>query len=68
MTLKEAYSKAKKLNRENTATVCKIVYKNYGGYGIECEPFELPMLRATLNTISSNRRGFLKNYRLKYAR
>ena len=68
MRLQQAYSKAKELNCNDDRTACRLVYRNYSGYGVECEPFELPIVRASLETIASNHRGFLQNYKAKYAR
>jgi len=68
MQLQQAYSKAKELNRNDDHTTCRLVHRNYSGYGVVCEPFELPIVRASLETIASNHRGFMRNYKAKYAR
>lgn len=68
MTFDEAYIKSKEMNKTQTNMSVKIVKSKYDDYHLYCEPIELSVIKSSINTLISNDRGFMENYRLKYAR
>ena len=65
MTLTEAYNKVKNINKSGNF-VAKLKKHPYKNYDVEIEPYELAIIKASLNTINHSKKGFYSTYKAKY--
>lgn len=68
MTIFQAYKEAKKLQRQVSGGVVRVVYKNYGGYGVEVEPIDLAIVKSSLGMMKQTANSFKTNVGNKYGR